>query len=88
MLQIQKKDGTLESFDRRKVLNSLIRAQATPDQALKVAQDIENWLMSLGNTTINSGEIRVRIHEDLSKINPDAAHAYQVYKKAQSEAQK
>lgn len=88
MLQIQKKDGSSQDYDRRKLLTSLIRAQATPEQAMRVATDIETWLVSQNIQVVKSDDIKARIMEDLNKINPDAAHAYEVYKKAVAEAQK
>ncbi|OGM16026.1 hypothetical protein A2V56_01450 [Candidatus Woesebacteria bacterium RBG_19FT_COMBO_42_9] len=88
VLQIQKKDGSSQDYDRRKLLTSLIRAQATPEQAMRVATDIETWLVSQNIQVVKSDDIKARIMEDLNKINPDAAHAYEVYKKAVAEAQK
>jgi len=86
VLQIQKKDGSSQDYDRRKLLTSLIRAQATPEQAMRVATDIESWLVSLNVQVVKSEEIKARIVEDLNKINPDAAHAYEVYKKAEAQS--
>ncbi|OGM04377.1 hypothetical protein A3E15_01275 [Candidatus Woesebacteria bacterium RIFCSPHIGHO2_12_FULL_42_9] len=86
MLQIQKKDGSSQDYDRRKLLTSLIRAQATPEQAMRVATDIESWLVSLNVQVVKSEEIKARIVEDLNKINPNAAHAYEVYKKAEAQS--
>ena len=86
MLQIQKKDGSSQDYDRRKLLTSLIRAQATPEQAMRVATDIETWLVSLNVQVVKSEEIKKRIVEDLNKVNPDAAHAYEVYKKAEAQS--
>ena len=86
MLQIQKKDGSSQDYDRRKLLTSLIRAQATPEQAMRVATDIESWLVSLNVQVVKSEEIKARIVEDLNKVNPDAAHAYEVYKKAEAQS--
>lgn len=88
MLQIQEKDGSTQDYDRKKLLTSLIRAQATPEQAMRVTIDVESWLMSQNVQVVNSDDIKAKILEDLNKINPDAAHAYEVYKKAQAEAQK
>jgi len=86
VLQIQKKDGSSQDYDRRKLLTSLIRAQATPEQAMRVATDIESWLVSLNVQVVKSEEIKARIVEDLNKINPNAAHAYEVYKKAEAQS--
>ena len=86
VLQIQKKDGSSQDYDRRKLLTSLIRAQATPEQAMRVATDIETWLVSLNVQVVKSEEIKARIVEDLNKINPNAAHAYEVYKKAEAQS--
>ncbi len=88
MLQIQKQDGSLQDYDRRKLLTSLIRAQATPEQAMQVTTEIESWLIAQNTPMVKSDDIKSRILEDLNKVNPDAAHAYEAYKKAVAEAQK
>ena len=85
MLQIEKKDGSSQDYDRRKLLTSLIRAQATPEQAMRVSTEIETWLVSLNVQSVKSDEIKARILQDLQKVNPDAAHAYEVYKKAEAQ---
>jgi len=85
VLQVQKKDGSSQDYDRRKLLTSLIRAQATPEQAMRVATDIETWLVSQNLQVVQSDVIKARIIEDLKRVNPDAAHNYEAYKKAEAQ---
>lgn len=81
MIKVQKKDGNLEDYDRKKILLSLIRAGANADQAEKVLSFIETWIKSLDTEYVESSEIRNRILKNLRTINPNAAHGYELYKK-------
>jgi transcriptional regulator NrdR family protein len=47
MYKVQKKDGVLEDFDRTKIVNGLIKAGATEEEAEKVASEIDAWLRLL-----------------------------------------
>lgn len=82
MYKVQKKDGSLEDFDRSKIINGLIRAGASAEEAEKVAVKIEEWLpTSAMDNVVNSIEIRVKGLEVLKTINPDIAAEFEGFQK-------
>ena len=83
MFKVRKDCGEIEDYDTKKLMVSIIRGLATPDEALKVTTIIETWLVSKNSEIIDSSEIRAKVVEELKKLNPDAAHAYEVYRKPQ-----
>lgn len=83
--KIKKNDGTLENYDRTKLLLSMIRAQATPDQAEQALSQIENWLTQQKMEFISTGDIHNKVAEVLKSLSPHAAHGYEIYRKSQAE---
>jgi 2-phosphoglycerate kinase len=67
--------GVEEEFEMEKLLASIIKAGASEEVAKKVAKKIKIWE---GMTT---DEIRKQVMEELSKLDPEAAKRYDLYKK-------
>ena len=84
MVKVEKKDGNAEDFEKKKLLLSLIRAGAPPDQAERILLNIEAWLNSQEQEIIKSSEIRMRVANILKRINPEAARSYKMYRKSQA----
>jgi len=81
-VKVQKKDGSLEDFDRNKVFNGVVKSGATPQQAEEVTKQVEAWLPSAAvGGVINSMAIRSKVLEVLRALNPVAAGAFEAYKK-------
>lgn len=85
--KIQKKDGSLENYDRTKLLLSMIRAQATPDQAEGALSQIESWLIQLKQESVSTKELHDKVVEVLKAVNPHAAQGYEIYRKSQGQSQ-
>ena len=82
MFKVQKKDGTLEDFDRSKVVNGVIKAGGTPEDAEKVAAEIEVWLPTAAvDNVVQSSALRVKGLEILQTVNPVVAATFETYKK-------
>jgi len=82
MLKVQKKDGTLEDFDRNKILNGLLKSGSTPEEAESLTTQVESWVSGTAvNETINSTDIRTKVLELLKTVNPTAAGNFENYKK-------
>ena len=82
MYKVQKKDGTLEDFDRSKIVSGLVKAGATVEEAEKVATEIETWLPSAATeNVVNSLDIRVKGLDVLRVVNPDVAAKFDSYQK-------
>lgn len=81
-VKVQKKDGSLEDFDRSKVLNGVIKSGVTPEQAEEVARQVETWAPTTAvNGVLSSMAIRGKVLEVLRSVNPTAAAAFEAYQK-------
>lgn len=81
-MQIQKKDGRMEPFDRNKVLGGVIKSGATPEQAESIATQIEAWAQTAAiGGVIRSSEVRIKVLELLRLVNLEAAANFETYQK-------
>lgn len=81
-VKVQKKDGNTEDFDRNNVLNGVVKAGATPEQAEEVTKQVEAWMQGAAiGGIIKSFEVRNQVLEVLKKVNPTAAAAFEAYQK-------
>lgn len=77
MLKVQKKDGSLQDFDKAKIVAALVRVGLAPEEAAKVADQIEVWAPTAApNGTIASSAIREQV---LSLITPEMAEEYKKF---------
>ncbi len=82
MYKVQKKDGSLEDFDRTKIVNGLVKAGATTEESEKVAAEIDAWLpTAVVDNTVNSLDIRVKGLDILKTVNPEIAAKFEDYQK-------
>lgn len=82
MYKVQKKDGTLEDFDRNKILNGVVKAGGSPEDAQKVLAEVEAWLPSAAkNGVVRSSDIRTKGLAVLSTVSPEVAKEFEAYKK-------
>jgi len=82
MHQVQKKDGSLENFDRNKIVNGVVKAGGSAEEAEKVAAAIEAWLPTVaGAGVVTSTQIRAKVLEVLRTVNPTVATNFENYQK-------
>lgn len=82
MFKVQKKDGTLEDFDRNHIITGIMKAGGTTEEAEKVAAALEEWAPSAAvSGVIQSSAIRVKGLEVLQTVNPVVAATFEAYKK-------
>lgn len=79
-LMVEKRKGETEPFSRSKVLTSVSNAGAAPEQADQVATGVETWAQTVGGT-VKAADIRAKVVELLTPLNPQAAAAYENYRK-------
>lgn len=80
-MQVQKKDGRLEDFDREKLKKSILLAGASEAEAASIAERVETWAPTMAfNNNIHSQVIRAKTIELLRQTNAVAAKAYEGYK--------
>ena len=83
MYKVQKKDGSLQDFDRNKIINGVIKAGGSSQDAESIALQIEAWLPTVAeNGVVNSFEIRTKGLEVLRTINPAVASSFESYQKS------
>ena len=84
MYKVQKKDGSLEDFDRTKITGSLVKAGATVEEAEKVAVEVDAWLPTVAvDGVVNSLDIRIKGLDVLKMVNPEIAAKFDEFKKAE-----
>jgi len=80
--KVQKRDGKLEGFDRSKISNGVVKSGATPEQAEKIASQVEVWAqVAAVDGVIKSSDVRPKVLELLRSANPEAADNFEAYRK-------
>lgn len=83
MYKVQKKDGSLEDFDRGKITAGVMKAGGSAEDAEKVAAEIDAWLPTVAESgVVKSTDIRTKGLESLRQVNPTAANSFESYKKS------
>lgn len=83
MFKVQKKDGTLEDFDRSKIINGVVKAGGSAEDGEKVAVAVEAWLPTAAVAgTVQAMAIRDKGLAVLRAVNPTAAASFEAYKKS------
>jgi len=82
MFKVQKKDSSLQDFDRSKIINSVTKAGGSNEEAKKIASAIETWIPTAADKGIvKSQDIRYRVMESLRTVNQTAATTFESYNK-------
>lgn len=81
-LQVQKKDGTLEPFDRNKIKNGLLKSGVSETEAESITSQVETWAQTVAeNNVIKTMDIRTKVLETLKGVNPTVAASFEAYQK-------
>lgn len=81
-MKVQKKDGSLEDFDRNKIVSGIVKSGGTPEQAENIAGQIESWATGAAvNGVIKVLDIRSKLLELLGQINPAVKAKFESYQK-------
>ncbi len=81
-LQVQKKDGSLEPFDRNKIKNGLLESGASAQEAETIASQVEVWAQTAAvNNVVKTADIRTKVLELLQSANPTVAASFEAYQK-------
>ena len=83
-VQVKKKDGQLEAFDRSKIINGLVKSGASSEEAESIASQIETWAQAAAaDGVVDSSDIKIKLLELLEIANPEAATSFRAYKKTE-----
>ena len=81
-VKVEKKDGTQEPWVRDKLVQGMVKAGATLDQAQGIANQVEEWVANTAvNGVIKTDDVRTKVLELLEASNPTAKAAFEAYKK-------
>lgn len=81
-IKVQKKDGQIETFEIAKVKDSAAKAGASPEEAEKIAAEVQAWAGSVASQgPVKSADIRAKVLEVLRTVNPTAAGKFEGYQK-------
>lgn len=82
MYKVQKKDGSLEDFNRSKIVDGVVKAGGSTEDGEKVATAVEAWLPSVAvNGVVQSLDIRTKGLEALRSVNPEVAASFESFQK-------
>ena len=82
MFKVQKKNGNLEEYDRFKIVNGVVKSGCSPEEAERVASEVELWLSTAAvNNVVQVADLRTKLLEVLTMVNPAAATAFEAYQK-------
>ena len=71
-MQVVKKDGSKEEFDKQKIINSCLSAGLAPDVAEKIGNELEN----LAYDGIETKELRILILNKIRKEDSSCAQKW------------
>lgn len=82
IIQVLKRDGAQQDWNKSKLLNSVTQAGVTPQEAESVSSLIEIWAeRSTAGQPLKSADIRAKVLDILRVVDPKAAGAFETYKK-------
>lgn len=87
-VQVRKKDGRLDPFDRNKILNGLLKSGTSQAEAENVTVQVEAWVPGVAlSGVVNSSDLKSKALELLRGVNPAAAAAFESYQKPSAPAE-
>lgn len=82
MFKVRKKSGELEEYNRDKVVEGVVHAGASLEEAERVAAEIDAWLpQAVAEGVVDSSQIRGKVIEILRPVNQIAAGDYEGFQK-------
>lgn len=82
MFKVQKKDGSQEDFDDNKILEGVVKAGGSNEDAQKVLEEVKAWLPTAAvDGVVSSLDIRSKGLDSLRTVNPEVAAKFESYKK-------
>lgn len=83
-IKVQKNDGLLEDFDRKKVSSGILKSGASAAEAESIAVQVQNWAQSAAvDGMVKTSDIRTKVLELLRLANSRAADSFAAYKKSE-----
>lgn len=85
-MQVRKRDGRLEEFDRNKLKGGLVTAGASEEDAERYTTEVETWAGETAeNDVIEATAIWQKVVEVLEASEPETAKTYKSFRIEQEE---
>lgn len=80
-MQVKKRDGRLEEFDREKLKRGLVAAGIEDEKTEELTSQLEQWAQDAAtDEVIESQAIWEKMVEVLEETDPDSASRYKAYR--------
>lgn len=82
MFKVLKRNGSLQDFNKGKIVDVVVHAGASYEDAVSVANSVEAWLPSVSSdNVIDHNRIRAKVLDLLSEIDSQLVENFEGYKK-------
>ena len=81
MIRIQKRNRTLEDFDKNKIVRVLCAAGLNEKDGERVAENVAQHIQKLHDSVVASTTIRDLVQAQLNEINANVANLFRWYEK-------
>ena len=82
MFKVLKRDGSIQDFDRYKIINGVMKSGATQEVADAVALDVEAAFADKTDTDqVSYVDIRTKVLESLEQRDPTSGQTFAAYHK-------
>lgn len=85
MIQVIKRDGGLENFEKEKILRVVKAAGLDQAKAEKLANDVESWVKSRKHHALTTLMIRDKVAEELKNMDSYAYNLFVWYEKTKED---
>jgi hypothetical protein len=77
-----KRDGSLQEFNKGKIIDVVVHAGAAYQDAVILADNVERWVPSVAiDGVVDHNQIRTKVLEFLTALDPKVAQNYESYRK-------
>lgn len=81
-LKVEKKDGSQEEFKDSKIVGGIVMSGGGAEEAKNIASKVVEWALENNEGgVVKTSDIRVKVLELLKEANPEAADAFEAYKR-------
>jgi len=80
-MQVKKRDGSLQGFDREKLKGSVVAAGVADNEAESLTAGVEVWMEGAAvDGAVESQAIWEKVYGELQGLNSEAAEAYRKFR--------
>ena len=81
-LKVLKTTGKIEDFQSTKIINGILKAGGTPQEAEDISHKITDWIVQRKSSEpTKTTEIKEKVLQLLKEVNPKAGETFKSYRK-------